>query len=46
MIAESAILHDPMQAPQVSIDDRLQRETMALTANVHVRVLDVEPRLA
>ena len=41
-IAEPAILHGPTQAPQVSADDRLQTEAMALAANVHARLLDVD----
>ena len=41
-IAEPAILHDTTQAPQVSTDVRLQTEAMALAANVHARLLDVD----
>ena len=41
-IAEPAILHGPTQAPQVSTDDGLQTEAMALATNVHARLLDVD----
>ena len=34
-------MHGPTQAPQVSARDRLQTEAMALAANVHARLLDV-----
>ena len=41
-IAEPAILHGPTQPPQISAGDRLQTEAMALMANVHARLLDVD----
>jgi hypothetical protein len=41
-IAEPIFLHGPIQAPRVTAEDRVRLEAMALAANVHSRLLDLD----
>ena len=43
IVPEPSILHGPTQVPQVSAEVMIQGEAMALAANVHARLLDVNP---
>ena len=44
-IEDPVILQGPRQDPQVPTEDRIRAEGMALAANVHARLLDLESEL-